>query len=106
MHEYNFTHNKKHAIDYCFVSIIEHYYLDQYYFSLLLQYASKERVQGSKSFLYVGHLQALKSIMAKWFGRNLLCISHHTMLIKTHALSLNQNGQKLVHDMSFELERI
>jgi len=71
---------------------------------LFLQYESKERVQGSKACLYVGPLQALKSIMARWFGRNLLCISHQTSLIKTPALSLSQNGEKLVHEVTFELE--
>jgi len=24
----NFTHNEQHAVDYCFVSIMGHYYLD------------------------------------------------------------------------------
>ena len=50
-----------------FVSNIKHYLLYQYYFSLLLQYASKECVQGSQACLYVDHLQALKSIIARWF---------------------------------------
>jgi hypothetical protein len=63
----NFTHNKHHAVHYFFVSIMENYYLYQYYFSLMLQYSSKECVQGSKACLYVGFLQALKSIMARWF---------------------------------------
>ena len=88
------------------VSIIEYYYLYQYYFSLLLQYASKQCLQGSKSCLHVGLQQALKSIIARWFSRNLLCISHQTTRIKTNALSLTQNGENLVHEMTFELERI
>jgi len=72
----------------------------------MLQYASKQCVQGSKSRLYVGSLQGFKSTMAKWFWRNLLCISHHTRLIQTQALSLIQNGKNLIHEMNFELETI
>ena len=50
-------------------------------------------------------LQALSSIMARWLWRNLLCISHQTRLIQTHALFLTQNREKLVHGKTFELER-
>jgi len=70
----------------------------------MLQYANKECVQGSKDCLYAGSMQALKSIMARRFWRNLLCSSHHTRLIQTHALSLSQKGEKLVHEMTFEME--
>ena len=53
-----------HLYQYYFlVSNIKHYLLYQYYFSLLLQYASKECVQGSQAYLYVDHKQALKSII-------------------------------------------
>ena len=85
-----------------FFSIIYHYYLYQYYLSQLLQYTPKECVQKSKACLYVGPLQVLKSIMAIWLY--LLCISQHNMLIKSHALSLNQKGEKLVHGITFDVE--
>ena len=101
-HEHNFTHNKKHAVDYCFCSIIYYYYFYQYYLSQLLQYTPKECVQKSKVCLYVDPLQVLKSIMAIWLY--LLCISQHNMLIKSHALSLNQKGEKLVHGITFDVE--